>query len=70
MIGRGAQRPEAIAPGGNDLYAGRVRLGLGKGEGPSVQGLGEKGFRRIPEGSGRAGYGYIAAEAEIARLGG
>ena len=27
-------------------------------------------FRRILEGSGWAGFGYIAAEAEIARLGG
>ena len=31
---------------------------------------GEEMFRRILEGSGWAGFGYIAAEAEIARLGG
>ena len=58
--------PESEDPAGVAIAYGVANWHFYNGR--AVQG--EEMFRRILEGSGWAGFGYIAAEAEIARLGG
>ena len=58
--------PESEDPAGVAIASGVATWHLYNGR---AEQAGEM-FRRILEGSGWAGFGYIAAEAEIARLGG